>query len=315
MKRMSPRRTKKRAQEGYALLMIMFFLAMLVLSMATAAPTVINDLQRDKEEEMVWRGKQYVRGIRLFYQKVHRFPVELDDLTKPKTGLRFMRQAYKDPMNQVDGSWRMIYLGPGGVLIGSLKMRCISFTSQPGLGGAAPLGASSSFGSTPATSTQSSSSFGGSSFSTSSSSSSSTFGAAPGGTAAAGCAQLTNPTGDPNAPNQGSSDEMGTPHDIAPADVPQPIVGGSIIGVGSKVNKKSFLWYEKAKNYRLFEFVWDPSKDVITGRQMGVVPGVAPYGPAPGSPLSPVNNPGQMQNPTNNLNAPQEPPLQAPTNP
>ena len=67
MKRMSPRRTKKRAQEGYALLMIMFFLAMLVLSMATAAPTVINDLQRDREEEMVWRGKQYVRGIRLFY--------------------------------------------------------------------------------------------------------------------------------------------------------------------------------------------------------------------------------------------------------
>jgi hypothetical protein len=314
---MSPRRTKKRAQEGYALLMIMFFLAMLVLSMATAAPTVINDLQRDREEEMVWRGKQYVRGIRLFYQKVHRFPVELDDLTKPKTGLRFMRQAYKDPMNQVDGTWRLIYLGPGGVLIGSLKMRCISsFTSQPGLGGAAPLGASSSFGSPPATSAQSSSSFGGSSFSTSSNSSSSTFGTAPGGTApAAGCAQLTNPTGDPNAPNQGSSDEMGTPHDIAPADVPPPIMGGSIIGVGSKVNKQSFLWYEKAKNYRLFEFVWDPSKDVITGRQMGVIPGVAPYGPAPGLPMSPVNNPGQMQNPTNNLNAPQEPPLQAPTNP
>jgi len=69
----------------------------------------------------------------------------------------------------------------------------------------------------------------------------------------------------------------------------------------------------------LFEFVWDPSKDVITGRQMGVIPGVSPYGPAPGSPVSPVNNPGQMQNPTNsptnNLNAPQEPPLQAPTNP
>ena len=89
---------------------------------------------------MVWRGKQYVRGIRLFYQRMHRFPVELDDLTKPKTGLRFMRQAYKDPMNQVDGTWRLIYLGPGGVLIGSLKMRCISFTSQPGLAGAAPVG-------------------------------------------------------------------------------------------------------------------------------------------------------------------------------
>jgi len=43
---MSPCRTKKRAQEGYALLMIMFFLAMLVLSMAAAAPTVPEQLQQ-----------------------------------------------------------------------------------------------------------------------------------------------------------------------------------------------------------------------------------------------------------------------------
>ena len=32
-----------------------------------------------------------------------------------------MRQAYKDPMNGEDGSWRLIYVGPAGQLIGSLK--------------------------------------------------------------------------------------------------------------------------------------------------------------------------------------------------
>ena len=47
---------------------------------------------------MIWRGRQYVRGIKLYYRKTGRFPTSMDDLTKPKLGsLRFMRQAYKDP--------------------------------------------------------------------------------------------------------------------------------------------------------------------------------------------------------------------------
>src|SRR5271155_4376616 len=123
----SPRRTRIRhdAQAGYALLLIMFFLALLVISMAAAAPTVLSSIQREREAEMVWRGKQYTRGIRLYYMKLNRFPTSLDDLTKPKTGIRFMRQAYKDPMNQVDGSWRLIYVGPNGQLIGSLSDRTI----------------------------------------------------------------------------------------------------------------------------------------------------------------------------------------------
>jgi hypothetical protein len=41
-----------------------------------------------------------------------------------------------------------------------------------------------------------------------------------------------------------------------------PVLGGNIIGVGSKINKHSVIVYDKAKNYRLFEFVWNPSKDM-----------------------------------------------------
>jgi len=55
-----------------------------------------------------------------------------------------------------------------------------------------------------------------------------------------------------------------TPWRIPPAGlVPDTstIIGGNIIGVGSKINKHSIMVYEKAKNYRLFEFIWDPSKD------------------------------------------------------
>src|SRR6267143_3955856 len=41
-----------------------------------------------------------------------------------------------------------------------------------------------------------------------------------------------------------------------------PVIGGNIIGVGSKVNKRSIIVYDKATNYRLFEFIWNPSKDL-----------------------------------------------------
>src|ERR1700738_2770691 len=49
-----------------------------------------------------------------------------------------MRQAYKDPMNSGDGSWRLIYVGPSGQLIGSLKPpQTLQMPGQPG----APTGA------------------------------------------------------------------------------------------------------------------------------------------------------------------------------
>ncbi|MDP9147347.1 MAG: hypothetical protein M3N22_06780, partial [Acidobacteriota bacterium] len=118
-----PRTTPRRRQEqGYALMMVLFFTAlMLIISMA-AAPQILLQGKREKEEEMIWRGKQYIRGVKLYYRKMGRFPTSVDDLTKPKVGsLRFMRQAYKDPMNAKDGSWRIIYVGPSGQLIGSLK--------------------------------------------------------------------------------------------------------------------------------------------------------------------------------------------------
>src|SRR5229473_7251333 len=117
-----PRRISR--DSGYALLMVMFIAALMMAVVMTAAPNILTQGKREKEEEMIWRGKQYVRGIKLYYRKLGRFPTSLDDLTKPKVGtLRFMRQAYKDPMNKADGSWRLIYVGPAGQLIGSLKQQ------------------------------------------------------------------------------------------------------------------------------------------------------------------------------------------------
>src|SRR5438270_7987086 len=125
------------SQAGFAMLMVMFMATLLLLGAIAAAPYIRTERQREKEEEMIWRGKQYVRGVKLYYKKTGRFPTAVDDLTKPKLGsLRFMRQAYKDPMNKEDGKWRFIYVGPSGQLIGSLKPP--QTFQMPGVNGGQP---------------------------------------------------------------------------------------------------------------------------------------------------------------------------------
>src|SRR5882672_6717824 len=87
-------------QRGYALLMMVFFTLLLMLAATAAAPRILTQGKREKEEEMIWRGKQYVRAIKLYYRKTGKFPTSMDDLIKPSIGnIRFIRQAYKDPMN------------------------------------------------------------------------------------------------------------------------------------------------------------------------------------------------------------------------
>ena len=110
-------RRARSCQDGYALMMVIFFTALMLIGAMAVAPRILQEGKREKEKEMIWRGRQYVRGVKLYYRKMGRFPTSVDDLTKPKTGsLRFMRQAYKDPMNAEDGSWRLIYVGPAGQL-------------------------------------------------------------------------------------------------------------------------------------------------------------------------------------------------------
>jgi hypothetical protein len=301
-------KTIAKSQRGFALLMVMFLTTILLLLAIAAAPYVRTEGRREKEEEMIWRGKQYVRGIKLYYRKTGRFPTSVDDLTKPKLGsLRFMRQAYKDPMNKEDGSWRFIYVGPNGQLIGSLKP---PQTFQiPGVNGAQP-------GTPAGANPQQTVSFGASGF-----------GQQPPAQPGAAQGQPGQPGANPNAATTGQPGSAGqstagnnTASDDAANAAPSglfsadnALVGGNIIGVGSKTNKASFLWFEKAKNYRQFEFVWDPSVDSLTGRGIGVPPpnaplnGTSPIGNSSFSTGSPNNNMNGLQNsPTGNT------PLQAP---
>ena len=338
-----------RREDGYALMMVVFFTALMLVGAMVAAPRILQEGKREKEKEMIWRGQQYVRGVKLYYRKMGRFPTSIDDLTKPKTGsLRFMRQAYKDPMNGEDGSWRLIYVGPAGQLIGSLKPPQTLHlpTGGAGLGTAASTVASNSTGQSSASSAfGSSSGFG--SFGSSAANSATTGGnpapgpgaASPtgggGGSPAQSGAQQGADTangqpttpggapagGPPGQPGQGgvaassdgsqpastdaSGDAMSTPQAITPTSS-STIIGGNIIGVGSKISAPSVIVYEKAKNYHLFEFIWDPSKDTTiagqvplqTGTGLGQNIGTNPssFGQQPGA-SSP--NPSQPNTPGN----------------
>ena len=294
-----PRPAEKRSESGYALLVVIFLATLLLLSTMVIAPNIQTEGRREKEKVMIWRGKQYTRGVKLYYRKLGRFPTSLDDLTKPKIGsLRFMRQEYKDPMNKEDGSWRLIYVGAAGQLIGSLKPHPNSLqlpqaggvgTPATGLNGPGTPGQLGTPGQSGAFGLGSGTSLpiAGGQLSQS-------------GTQPVGSGSGTNPPatiGTPVSADQGDAGSQAIPTGDTPT-----IIGGNIIGVGSKVNKSSVIIYDKAQNYRLFEFIWDPSKDSFgvgqpglqTGTGLGQPAGQTPFGQQPGqNPINPQQNPQQ----------------------
>ena len=301
MKKLHSKRARKN-ERGYALLLIAFAATLLMIAAMTAAPKIKTVRQREKEQEMIWRGNQYVRGIKLYYRKNGKFPTSLEDLTKPQVGnIRFMRQQYKDPMNPEDGSWRLIYVGPSGQLIGSLKPQP-QITMPTGIPGASGVG-------TPAANMNGAGMNGPASFAGNGP------GSAPGPVDPTGQPQGAGQNEGPrsgyslNNPSNGVSTDTNANGDVPvnlPAESPT-IIGGSIIGVGSKASGRSIIVWDKAGNYRLFEFYWDPSKDVQGFGQPQNIPGAQIPGTSnPGTPTSPFGNPG-----SNGLNPPpQNPPLQ-----
>lgn len=279
-------------------MLVLLMATLMLIAAMSVAPNILNQGRREREDEMVWRGKQYIRGIKMYYRKTGKFPTSLEDLTKPKIGnLRFMRQAYKDPFNAKDGEWRLIYVGPAGQLIGSLKpQRALQLT---GLGGfqnmAAPnIGAPNVPGGQQPFGQSLGQPFGQSSMGN------------PAGSTLGGIqnpqGQIGSVSADTTEPG-GLSSPDGSDTDSAANDAllnsdPPKVMGGNIIGVGSKINQKSLKYYEKAKNYRQFEFIWDPSKDVITfgstppagSTPLGQQPQqTTPFGQQGTSPTSPAN--------------------------
>ncbi len=105
-------RRRAKGQEGYVLLVLLFFSALLVIGLLRALPTMVVQSQREKEEELLFRGQQYQRAIQLFVRRFGRYPNTLEELEETNN-IRFLRKPYRDVMTR-DGEWRLIRIGPGG---------------------------------------------------------------------------------------------------------------------------------------------------------------------------------------------------------
>ncbi len=105
---------KMTSEHGHLLitLVIAIAVAMILLTVATKAWTSV--IQRDREEELIFRGQEYSRALIKFKKARGRLPTDLKELAErgPRNE-RFIRKLYKDPMT-ADGEWNLLYLSPDG---------------------------------------------------------------------------------------------------------------------------------------------------------------------------------------------------------
>jgi type II secretory pathway pseudopilin PulG len=92
--------------------MVILVMAVTILNImvAVALPLMSTAIQRQKEEELIFRGFQYAEAIRDFNKKFQRYPVKLTELLEAKP--RCIRQLWKDPMTK-DGKWGLIFQNQG----------------------------------------------------------------------------------------------------------------------------------------------------------------------------------------------------------
>jgi len=294
----------RRGESGVVILLVLFMAAVMLIAALASLPRLVVQGRRQKEAEMVWRGQQYVRAIKLYYRKFGHFPRTVEDFSKNPGNLHFLRKEYKDPMNSTDGSWRYIYVGPGGQLIGSL-------TRTMPIGVVPLVGISGTFGNQPNTSQNSSfgsSSFGSSSFGSSQPGQSGT--AQPGATPTAqgqppAQPPAQSPTGDASGGN--AEDAPLPPAPEAPKQAIQgattadsTVFGGQLVGVGSKVDLKSIRFYKGYGKYREWEFIWDPAEEAAAaGGLVPQVPGVQLPGATQPQGTQPIFTPPIVTPPAN----------------
>src|SRR5208337_3473285 len=102
---------------GYMLLAILLLMAVMIVAATVEAPRLVQQMKRDREEEMIHRGTEYARAIKKFYKKFGRYPANLEQLDNTNQ-IRFLRRRYKDPLTK-DGKWKLLTYGDIQTLLNS----------------------------------------------------------------------------------------------------------------------------------------------------------------------------------------------------
>ena len=287
-------------ERGYAMMLALSMVMVLLMASLAVIANVRIEGKRQREEEAIWRGNQYVRAIRLFYHKTGHYPRDVDELAKGLPQLHFLRQVYKDPMNTRDGAWRFVYVNAAGQLIGSTKyssLQQMAFADSGGLPGQVP-GMPGLVG-TPVSSLTNSSGFGSVTGGAVSSPSQTPPPQQPdpnappleptnqnpdqGGQNPGGQQQPTQPTPAPTAPGATTQSPFttinGQSGNLNPIDnqkptgpVDGPVLGAFLTGVAGKIDAPSQKVYHRGKKYLNWEFIWNPLEDAANSMQQTLNP-------------------------------------------
>jgi type II secretory pathway pseudopilin PulG len=100
-----------RNEHGYAMAVLLVSMSIMAIMMTVAMPVWKQMVQREKEEELIFRGTQYVHAIALFQRKTaNAFPPNIDLLVRE----RYLRKKYKDPITNDDFVPLPVGAAPGG---------------------------------------------------------------------------------------------------------------------------------------------------------------------------------------------------------
>lgn len=98
------KRRFKVKNKGYALLTAVLAISIFSVLILKAREMWETEIQRDLEQELLFRAGQYVTAIEMFRQKnPNMFPQSLDELLEKKC----LRKRFKDPMTK-EGKWNVV---------------------------------------------------------------------------------------------------------------------------------------------------------------------------------------------------------------
>ena len=107
-------------ESGYVLLAVMLAVTLILVAMLIELPRIAQQIKREKEEELVHRGKDYATAVKRFAHKNGgRYPLSVEQL-EDTNHIRFLRKRYKDPMTG-ESDWKMVHVGEAQVNIPTPK--------------------------------------------------------------------------------------------------------------------------------------------------------------------------------------------------
>jgi len=266
------RRARRSQQDGYILIVMLLFLTLMAIGLTAVAPAIAQRIRREREIELIHRGKQYAHAIRLFYRKFGRYPVRLEELENTNN-IRFLRRRYKDPMT-ASGQWRLIHYGEAQLNLPN---------AGPLLPGASSPGSSSTAAGTssPFASTFSGSSQPGPGQASTTASQAGTTQDQSGTAAQTGTTTGASADFSQSGQASGQAGQPGTPASqiSSPLGGGPTFGGGPVVGVASTSKKQSIKELNKKNHYNEWEFVYDPRLDVTTAQAVTAVAGQTPLAP------------------------------------